>query len=600
MAAWRGRARLLLGAALLAAAALHAAAQGGYCPSLPLSYPGGEGALAPAEFEPGAHTIVDLRWMGADSGFVLALTSGGRLWRSVNGGTVWSDDTARLLGALDNRGVAAIVSLERFPFRVMFQGHFNASLRTTLMWATSDRGYTYHPPCALSASDGCVGAPTDAALVEVKPHPAAQDVLAAMSQARVCAGASAACVLRDVWTSLDFGHTWRSALAAAAAGGEAAAVAGFIDFGWAPAADASPASSTLLATGYTSADAQLHGVYFAGFWDKQVHLLRSDDYFASRSVLRRCGNDFRAMSDGRLYLGVAAGCDAPPTANDGWAVTLEVSRDGGASWAAACFPSFEAEHGYTLFDLPNGPAFVHVDHSDTKEPLRAGQPLGVLYHADAAGALFSLSARDVLLQPSGVSDFMPAPGVPGVAFANAADPALWAEPAFLRGDATVYDALQTRATRDAGANWAPLPAPAPLPGQPPCAADCALQLHGPDAAWRGALNASYGGVYAPAGAPGVVWATGSVGRRLSYAPAQVRTFLSLDGGATWATVAGGATTYETGAYGACGAGAAAPQRSSRSARCQARCWSWWRTAPPAPRAACSSASTAARAGAALR
>jgi hypothetical protein len=255
-----------------------------------------------------------------------------------------------------------------------------------------------------------------------------------------------------------------------------------------------------------------------------VPLVISRDYFASRTLLRRCGNAFRVMSDGRvrasqrgvrshgwplrhaglqIFLGVAGNCDGPGSSTDGWAVTLEVSRNSGAAWSTACFPSFEAEHGYTLYDM-GGDAFVHVDHSDTRDPVKAGQPLGVLYHADADGKLFSLSRRDVLLQPTGVSDFMPAGGLSGVALANSVDPAVWTDPAFLTGSTTVYSAVLSSVSRDAGSNWAPLPTPAPLAGQPPCGGDvaaCALHVHGPDAAWR--ANVSYPGLYASSGTPGV-------------------------------------------------------------------------------------------------
>jgi hypothetical protein len=386
--------------------------------------------------------------------------------------------------------------------------------------------------------------------VVIKPHPTAPDVVALLSRRRLCSGQSSACVRQDVWVSTDFARTWQSSLQRSAAGGSA--IAGFIDFDWAPETQALPAggglpSAALLATAYLSADDQLHGVYWSGYWDKRVHLVVSRDYFTSHTLVRRCGNDFRVMSDGRVFLGVAGNCDGPASATDGWSVTLEVSRNSGGAWSTACFPSFEAEHGYTLYDM-GGEVFVNVDHSDTRDPVKAGSPLGVLYHADAEGRLFSLSRRDVLLQPNGVSDFMPAGGLSGVAMANSVDGALWTDPAFLTGSKTAYDAVLSGISRDAGSNWVPLPTPAPLAGQPACSSGaCALHVHGPDAAWR--ANISYPGLYASSGTPGVLWSTGSVGQHLSYEPAEVRTFLSLDGGASWATVAPNAHTYESAAFG---------------------------------------------------
>jgi hypothetical protein len=557
------RPRAALALAVLLGAAL---AQAQYCPTLPLQLPPGASTLAPfsADFDAGgASAIVDLRWLGADTGFVLALTSSGRLWRSVTGGRTWADDTPKLAGALDNRGVAAIVALaEPFAARVVLRGHYNASLRTTLLWTTDNHGYSWKSPCALRGSSAdCVAAPAagEASLISLKPHPIAGDTLAAMTRARPCTGYSSQCVLQDVWLSHDFGRSWESSLQRSAQGGDGTRVAGFIDFDWAPETHVAPAagaqpSMALLATAYLSAADVARGVYFAGYWDKLVHFVLTTDHFATRRVLRRCGNDFRVFGNGRVYLGVASGCDAPPNpATDGWAVTLEVAQASGGEYGfhTACFPLAEAEHGYTLYDIDGADAYIHVDHTDSRDPQRAGQPLGVLYHADAAGQLFSLSRRDVLLQPSGVSDFMPVPAIAGVAFANNIDAAVFDDPAFRTSDKTVYDAVLSRVSRDAGSNWAPLPTPAPLPGQPACAGDaCALHIHGPDALWRGALNVSYAGLYAAAGAPGVMWSTGSVGRHLSYAPADVRTFLSNDAGATWATVAADAQIYETGAYGA--------------------------------------------------
>jgi hypothetical protein len=545
------RQALALLAALLAAGV---AAQ--HCPTSPVAV-----APEPHVFDEAGGVLTDLRWLGADSGFVLALTSGGRLWRSVNGGLNWADDTKWLQGAAENGGVAALVALETAPSRAIVVGRYNATLRQTLLWSTSNHGYSWQQPCSLArgAAD-CVAAPTDAPLLALKPHPQAAAVLMAITRGGTCDGRSSACVLQDVWLSTDFSRTWTSSLQRAAQGGAASAIASFIDAAWSPEASVPPPpgaqpSNALLATAYLSAEDRTNGIFYAGYWDVRVHLIQSRDLFTSRTLLRRCGNDFRIMSDQRIYLGVAGGCDAPAgTPADGWAVTLDVSHDSGASWKTACFPAAEAEHGYTLYDLNGTDAWVHVDHSDTRDPAREGQPLGVLYHSDGSGQLFSLSKRDVILQPSGVSDFVAAEGLPGVAFANSVDAALWSDPDFTeRGTKNAYDAVQTRITRDAGASWAPLPSPAPAPGRAACAnADasaCALQLHGPDASWRGAFNVSYPGMYTAAGAPGVVWATGSVGRHLSYAPAEVRTFLSLDAGSTWATVEESAHIFETGLSG---------------------------------------------------
>ena len=257
--------------ALLAAALLASCAAQSSCPVVPLAYP--EGAtLLPQLLDAGAGAIVDLRWLGADTGFVLALTSSGRLWRSVNGGLTWSDDTPKLAGALDNHGVAGIVVSERHATsRVLLVGYFSRSLDTTLMWSTTTSGYSYEQPCALvGGADHCVSAPASEDVVTVKPHPTAPDVLALLSQRRLCSGTSSSCFRRDVLVSTDFGHTWQSSLRRAASG---QSVVGFIDVDWAPEARTQPAgalpSAALLATAYLTAEDQMQGVYWAGYWDKR-------------------------------------------------------------------------------------------------------------------------------------------------------------------------------------------------------------------------------------------------------------------------------------------------------------------------------------------
>jgi hypothetical protein len=245
------------------------------CPVVPLLYPDGTNHLTPQLLDPTAGAVVDLRWLG-DSGNVLALTSSGHLWRSVNGGLTWSDDTSRLAGAAENRGVSAIVVSERHSgSRVLLVGHYVTGLATTLLWTTTTSGYTYEQPCALvGGSERCASAPIAEEVVLVKPHPTAPDVLALLSRRRTCTGQSAVCVHQDVWVTTDFAHTWQSSLQRAAAGGAATIVAGFIDFDWAPETQALPAagalpSAALLATAYLSAEDQMQGVYWAGYWDKR-------------------------------------------------------------------------------------------------------------------------------------------------------------------------------------------------------------------------------------------------------------------------------------------------------------------------------------------
>lgn len=214
--------RLALAAALLAACGAQST-----CPVVPLAYPDGAPVLSPVLLDSSSGAVVDLQFLGADSGFALALTSGGHLWRSVNGGLTWSDDTPRLMGAAGNQGVAAIVVSASHPSRVLLVGHYNHSLATTLLWTTTTSGYTYEQPCALGGGgESCASAPAEE-IVFVKPHPTAPNVLALMSRRRVCNGQSSDCVRQDVWVTTNFAHTWQSSLQRAGS-----SVAGFIDADW--------------------------------------------------------------------------------------------------------------------------------------------------------------------------------------------------------------------------------------------------------------------------------------------------------------------------------------------------------------------------------
>jgi hypothetical protein len=494
--------------------------------------------------------VAELVWVGSTYGIVFARTVRGSLWRSGDAGASWSNETPELVGVGADGIYAIRYNADSPSLNVLFLGRFSLQHNATLIWATSTGGMSYRQPCAAAPSDpACVASPGGRGAqvtVSVKPHPRQADTLALLTRSAACPQPMAGCVRQELWVSTDFGHSW------AALRSNAAALAGFIDYDWAPQASGS-APLALLATGYLSEGDREAGIYFSGYWDKRVHLVRSDDLFASRTLLRRCGNMFQTMGDGALYLGVAAGCDsasAPGGSPEGWSVTLETSRNGGSDWAASCFPLSEKEHGYTLYGVNGSDVYINVDHQDDRDPVKAGQPLGVVYHADAGGRLFTLSQRDVLLQPSGVSDLIVVQGMPGALLGNRVDAGLWQDPAFRRGTRSAYDAVQSRVSSDAGANWRALGAPSPLAGQAGCAGDalsCALHLHGPDAMYR--EGDIFAGAYSTPAVPGLVLSTGSVGRFLSYAPTEVNTYLSLDGAQSWATVAAGAHTYEVGASG---------------------------------------------------
>jgi len=296
------------------------------------------------------------------------------------------------------------------------------------------------------------------------------------------------------------------------------------------------------------------------------------------STTQPCGNEFTVARDGKIYLVASASCNGVqtgPRTGAGLDAVIQVldtalPRDKWA-WRQGCFPVTSGARYMTLFDsgYPAGrlfdrQTFALVDHP-VDDPIIDGVPVGILYAADKAGSLFSLSLPWVYRPADQYShlgtsaDLLPYPAVatlaatPAVMFSVIVDVlSLATDPAFLKRQKIAQDALMTRVSRDSGASWSPLRA-AGLPG---CAAagplsdDCTLHLHTPMMETRDGSGLHFTGVYSNAAAPTVVMATGNTGRYLSLFPNQTSTFASLDGGRHWARVAATSQTYEIAGNGA--------------------------------------------------
>lgn len=129
---------------------------------------------------------------------------------------------------------------------------------------------------------------------------------------------------------------------------------------------------------------------------------------------------------------------------------------------------------------------------------------------------------------------------------------MFGEQDFLDGKIDVWDRIQSALSRNDGSSWQPLPVPRSPPGdsaQECHGLICNLQVHGPDAWWRGAYNLSYAGFYTHPSAVGMVITTGNAGAYLSYDPQRVNTYISSDGGDSFTRVAKGAHIYEFGDWG---------------------------------------------------
>ncbi|KAG2441862.1 hypothetical protein HXX76_003470 [Chlamydomonas incerta] len=526
--------------------------------------------------------VLDLEWVGADDLTVFAIThkyasEAGGLWRSKDGGSSFVELTAKLNASISNAEVFSVMgvySQKSHPGNVLLLG------TGTYMWVSSDYGETLTP----------VRTPTKwrgSGIRSAKMHPRRDNWLLVLVKRPDCKSLDKAqmecphdlMLNKDVFTP---GSTWTN-LTADSNG----AVAGFVDFDWGASLcpsgtcpDLPPISDDLvLATMYARP-----GDYDQP-WDPDVHFTASADYFKSFSTHVRCGNMFEVVGRS-VYLAFANSC---PTDINGKSrsspssyprgITLFTSLDAGNSFTQACLPVALKQEGYELVETHDGRgAVVVVDF--VVDTGFMDLPASSVYTAGPHHALFSLSLTDVYHSEFGTTtDFARVEGVPGIYIANQMlpkPPGAGTDPAGGSGsggggggggsgsgsgtgeggggdyydlsDLTEQPLVETRITFNGGGHWQRIPAPQHI-ANPACdrcggAAACYLHLHGLSA-WDNMGN-SLPAVYSNPSAPGLIMATGNV------APLGVGldgndglcTWLSNDGGVTWAEVGAGAYIYE--------------------------------------------------------
>ena len=352
------------------------------------------------------------------------------------------------------------------------------------------------------------------------------------------------------------------------------------------------ADPTVLATAYESKQA-MKGAYPG--WDVDLHFVSSDSWFARpHQRVAACGNQIEVVGE-TLFVAAPASC---PTFPDGRPrpvprgagasnVVLYTSVDAGSSFSQACLPSRDLDLGYSLLRTHDGRAALLVVDHDEREPSAAAAPVGNVYApggGDAAGA-FSLSLPRAY-RAFQASDVARVEGLPGAWLANQLD-----EDAMLggagggggaggrqrppRGDGAgghpgssgssgrgfgsdrYSERVRTRVTFNGGGEWRDLSPPrhfthaacarcTPAADASSASADpnCALHLHGPSS-WHDGPGGRPA-FYSHASAPGVVMAVGNAGPHLDSAADALCTWLSRDGGRTWADVAPRASIYEFG------------------------------------------------------
>ncbi|KAJ7733832.1 hypothetical protein B0H14DRAFT_3517289 [Mycena olivaceomarginata] len=206
---------------------------------------------------------------------------------------------------------------------------------------------------------------------------------------------------------------------------------------------------------------------------------------------------------------------------------LQVSLDG-IEFAPAKFPPdmHPEAHAYTILESGTPSLFLHI--------LAPNPHWGNLLKSNSNGTYFGLSLANVHRDDRGFVDFEKVSGLEGIAFANVvADPR----------------ELQSRITHNDGATWTPLVPPQTdslgnnYAGCASAGTRCALHIHG------SAMRTDPRATYSTPAAVGLLLAVGNVGA--SLAPyAQGDTFLSRDGGRTWAEAHKGAHVWAVGDSGA--------------------------------------------------
>lgn len=208
----------------------------------------------------------------------------------------------------------------------------------------------------------------------------------------------------------------------------------------------------------------------------------------------------------------------------------------GSTFAPADFPSdfkVEAQTSYAILDSGMHSIFMHV--TTVKD---IGHERGAILKSNSNGTSYVLSLSDVNRNAAGFVDYDRMEGIEGVLLANTVH----------NPDSKDAKKLKTQISFNDGSQWSYLPPPlvdsegkkyACIGGS---LAKCSLNLHGfterPD----------YRDTYSSTSAVGLLIGVGNVGETLdSYENAA--TFLSTDGGVTWAEIRKGVYQWEYGDQG---------------------------------------------------
>lgn len=301
-----------------------------------------------------------------------------------------------------------------------------------------------------------------------------------------------------------------------------------------------------------------HQQRFSG-WSKDVDFVATHNFGKSVDVLVKQGNKF-LISNG--YIFVAKLNDVIKQT-----VNMMVSTDGGKTFNKANLPENIHEKSYTVLDTSEGSIMLHVNHGTSSEKINTGN----VYISDTSGLNYTLSLPNNIRTSSGECEFDRVLSLDGVYIANFLDVNDEIKDEDLRfqnfksaieEDIAPFetntekrkkqynkgkneDAVRTVISFNKGGEWSYLKAPKvdSRGNKYECGDNCYLHLHGITNYHQ------YAPFYSIENAVGIIMGTGNVGSHLRYESDEVNTFLSRDGGVTWIEAHKGPYIYEYGDYG---------------------------------------------------
>ncbi|CAK66018.1 unnamed protein product (macronuclear) [Paramecium tetraurelia] len=464
-------------------------------------------------------SLINIHWC---SDTVLALTSKGSVYRSDDRGRQWTKMSEifhrKALIQLEDAGdrVGIVNNLVASPVDkqlILFTG------TDQIAWVSLDCGKTI---TAVNAGKQ---------LREYQFHPIEKDWILA-SAWKQCGSdellAGKPCVsYKELLLSQDTGITWLS-------------IATYVNqFSWG-VKNKDMAKYTPKERILASFDPQGRGHQSISSWNMDANLYYSDDFFQTRTLSVPAGSRF-LLTESFLFV-------AKVTSQYTQEVSLYVSGTelGQYKYAIIDADSKLLEHSYSILDTSENQVFMVVNH------LKPSSPLGVIYISDSTGT------RNVARLENS-AEFYRVQGLEGIYLANvyaedqakiyshqvleAMEEGFYAQQnGFKDEDLKKYK--QTRITFDKGGQWVPLKPPTvDADGKPINCNKCQLHIHLSQAFYQ------FAPIYTQTNSIGVIVATGSIGKYLSYRQDQVNTYLSRDGGLTWIEIKKGSYIYEMSNHG---------------------------------------------------